>query len=345
MIDDEADHASVNTKADYRGRRTRRPIRRINGLDPRPARQVRAERLRRLHRDAVRQHPHRPGGRAPEHRRGSLPAQLHLQAQGPFELRRARRRCSGSRADPSRTRIARRAADRHAGRRGRGGLDPTKHKKDHARAHLPASLMRGPSRLHSAVRRATGARTDARAQLDARPRDPLRRRAGARLRAALDELSVDAATVCATATAMPPATSSATSSASCGNGLRAHDRGDSTGSAIQPMSLGGGRAGTRCGGRRHRGRCTINGTATDALEYYEHPEGSERHRHRRRQALTRTDARGALGLVFPPGLEDVRHAHADGAWFGYHPATSTYAGLYLTPSSGWFGDITARRRS
>ncbi len=78
VIDDEADHASVNTKAQGAGRRGDRPV---GHQRPHPSvpQHVRPDRLRRLYRDAVREHLHRPRLRPPRRRRGPVPAQLHRQ--------------------------------------------------------------------------------------------------------------------------------------------------------------------------------------------------------------------------------------------------------------------------
>ena len=81
---------------------------------------------------------------------------------------------------------------------------------------------------------------------------------------------------------------------------------------LAPLDLGRGRAAAR--GRRgpdrdHDASTAPRGTPSTTTTI---PDGLSVDRHRRRQALARADARGAVGQLLPARLEDVRHAHADG---------------------------------
>ena len=87
---------------------------------------------------------------------------------------------------------------------------------------------------------------------------------------------------------------------------------------------------------------TMNGEAGDVRYYKEARERLLHHRDRRRQAFAWPHAGGADGQLLPAAVAHVRHADADGRWFGYRPGTSTCAGSSSPKSYGTGASISPR---
>ena len=314
VIDDEADNASVNTR-DATARRGRAPRRRDRPdghqrPDPPAAAQLRAERLRRLHGHAVREHLHRRAGRAGTLRRGSVPAQLHHPPAGADQLHRPRpglRRARGRRPPGWRSD---RPADRPRRRRQRrvDQAAPQAHRP--GRGRIPDSLHEAIRAfvLSCAARRARGQPT---AQQHARPRHALRRRPGGRRAADLRGGRPAARPAALRRRGRADVTDRRAARAL---GARLRDRrpatfadADAAAAALRGRSSRTSRP-PRDGSRRMR----INGSVTRRARLLRPPRRPDGHRRRRRQALARPDARGPVGQLLPARVEDVRHAHADG---------------------------------
>ena len=154
--------------------------RRSTGSSAHPARSRSG--LCRLHGDAVREHLHPRAGRDQATKARTSSRGLHHQSRGAVQLRRPGARSSARRTEEGAVAGCRSCAH-PVTRRASGWMPHESQERPRRRfttARTTAAVAARGDRLpSSSLRRSGGARTGSGAQLDARPRHPLHRRAGA----------------------------------------------------------------------------------------------------------------------------------------------------------------------